>query len=278
MSLILTPCPKESPNLHRPLTCLKNIGPKRAEVLARKGIYTPLDLLCFMPLRYEDRSRFVTLEEAGNGESVLISGKVLSGGEQRFFRSGKRLFRIVIGQGSKRLELIWFHYKKPHLLGFCRSGLEVMVYGRLTRDRGRNRMIHPEISLLDSEASESVLGFYPVYPAVAGLSANFMRSLVKQALKDCGEFLLDPVPREVLRRLDLPELGAAVKEVHRPPREARLDLLNRFRTRAQQRLIFNGFFHFMLNVTLRRAFARKRPGPVFSVPRDFPARFEAAVS
>ncbi|MBW2358903.1 MAG: hypothetical protein JRF21_09490, partial [Deltaproteobacteria bacterium] len=47
--------------LNRPITSLKGIGPKRAELLLRKGIKTVLDLIFFTPTRYEDRSRVLPI-------------------------------------------------------------------------------------------------------------------------------------------------------------------------------------------------------------------------
>ena len=83
----------EIPQLNRPLISLKGIGPKRAELLAERGLHTLLDLLLFTPIRYEDRRKVTVLSEAKEGQPVLVRGKVVSGREERFFRSRKRLLR-----------------------------------------------------------------------------------------------------------------------------------------------------------------------------------------
>jgi ATP-dependent DNA helicase RecG len=86
-----------------PVTSLKGIGPKRAELLEMKGIKTVLDLMFFTPNRYEDRSRISQIGKTVDGQSVLVRGKVLSGREEMFFRRGKGLFRIIIKDVTARL-------------------------------------------------------------------------------------------------------------------------------------------------------------------------------
>ncbi|MBK5101984.1 MAG: hypothetical protein JJE15_13485, partial [Desulfobacteraceae bacterium] len=66
---------------------MKGIGPKRAELLAQRGLTTIQDLLIFTPIRYEDRSRVLPIANAQEGPKVLVRGEVISGGEERFFRS-----------------------------------------------------------------------------------------------------------------------------------------------------------------------------------------------
>jgi RecG-like helicase len=94
---------KHIPELNRPLIALKGIGPKRAEFMARKGLHTLIDLLLFSPIRYEDRRRVLPIDKITDGMSVWVRGKVRSGREERFLRSGKGLFTKM----------------KPAVLTFC---------------------------------------------------------------------------------------------------------------------------------------------------------------
>src|SRR4030042_2705269 len=126
--------PKDSPikqlqTLSMPLSHLRGVGPGRAALLARKGLYTILDLLYFTPLRYEDRTRISPIRELRDGSPALVKGRVLRGGEERFYKSRKRLFRISIEDDDDELELLWFHYRKPHLTAFCDPGAGLMAYG-----------------------------------------------------------------------------------------------------------------------------------------------------
>ncbi len=266
---------KRIPELNLPITSLKGIGPKRAELLAVKGITTVLDLIFFTPNRYEDRSRVFPIGKTVEGQAVLVCGKVLSGREERFFRRGKKgLFRIVIMDATARLELIWFNYRKVHLDCFTGQGLEVMAYGRIRINRGGRQMIHPDIKAINRDKVKEILSFYPIYPQVTGISRQVVRSAVIQALEKYQEIQKDEIPREISRRIGLPELGEAVKCVHFPPEGASIDLLNQHETTYHKRLIFDRFFRVMLNIAFRRRLNKNRAGIVFSIPKDLLSRLE----
>ena len=69
---------KQVPELRRPLTFLKGVGPGRAALFAGRGLHTLLDLLFYLPLRYEDRRVISPIDEAEkvNVPLMLIHGSV----------------------------------------------------------------------------------------------------------------------------------------------------------------------------------------------------------
>ena len=265
---------KQIPELSRPLNSLKGIGPKRADLLAQKGLYVIIDLLFFTPIRYEDRSKILPISQAEEGQTVLVKGKVIFSGEERFFRSGKRLFKITIEDETSNLELLWFQYTKAHFSRFTVEGLELMAYGNVQKNQGVKQMIHPDITLVDQENEEGVLGFYPVYPAIDGISGRVLRSTIRQALGQYKEKLVDAVPRDITRHLGLPELGEALRGVHFPAERSSIDLLNQLRTNDHQRLTFDSFFNVMLNMAFRKKTRERRRGIVFSIPENLMHQFE----
>ncbi len=265
---------KHIPELNRPLIALKGIGPKRAEFMARKGLHTLIDLLLFSPIRYEDRRRVLPIDKTTDGMSVWVRGKVRSGREDRFFRSGKGLFRIRIQDETGSLDLLWFHYRKAHLSTFARQGLTLMAYGCIRKNRGKPQMIHPDIGLADTDKEKDLLGFYPVYSVIQGIPGQVLRSAIRHVLDQYQEYLVDPVPRKITCRLALPEFAEAIRCVHMPPGELSTDLLNRFRTKYHQRLTFDRFFHVMLGIAFGKKARESRAGPAFSVPKGLLPRLE----
>jgi ATP-dependent DNA helicase RecG len=259
--------PNEMNNaLSLPVTSLKGIGEKRARALAGKGIHTLVDLLYFTPIRYEDRREIVSIDGASEGKPVLIKGVVVSGKEEKFYRSGKRLFRIVIRDQSGNLDLLWFQYRRAHLNHLNTHGLEVLVYGKIQKNYGRKQMIHPEVTVLDGGKRDIPLGLYPVYPNIPGISMQVLRPIIKDVLEQYGDAIPDGVPRHVTRRLGLPTLSEAVRGVHAPPNEMSVDQLNRLKSKYHQRLLFDKFFWFMMQIVSRKRRRKTRPGPVFTVP------------
>ncbi len=69
----------------------------------------------------------------------------------------------------------------------------------------------------------------------------------------------DPLPAASARRLKLPDRWTAIRDIHFPPPEADLRLLNAFRSPAQFRLIFEEFFWLECGLALKRSKARSCP-------------------
>jgi ATP-dependent DNA helicase RecG len=127
---------KQVQPVSRPLSTLQGIGPKRAGLFARKGIHTLLDLFFLTPLRYEDRTSVRSIRETQEGVISLIRGRVVQGGEQRLFPGKTRIFKILLRDASGEMELLWFHYRKPHLMRFTSPGTELFVCGMVRTKPG----------------------------------------------------------------------------------------------------------------------------------------------
>jgi ATP-dependent DNA helicase RecG len=260
---------REVQKLTLPLTHLKGVGPKRATLMAQKGLRTILDLLFFTPVRYEDRTQISLIDEAEVGIPVLVKGRVVHGREERFFASRKRIFRVFIEDEGSRLALLWFHYRKPHLSKYASPGMGLLAYGTIQENRGQRQMIHPEITIVREDGPETVrsqLGFYPVYSSVRGISANILRRMIREALNSYLASLIDPIPREITRRLSLPDLAEAIRYVHFPSQRASLDHLDQFNTPFHKRLLFDRFFLVMLTMAFRKKSKERRRSPILSVP------------
>jgi len=261
--------PKQVQTLSSPVSHLRGVGPKRAGLLAQKGIHTVLDLLFFTPIHYEDRTTICPLREVEEGVPCLVNGEVVSGGEEKFYKSRKRLFRIRLRDEKSVLDLLWFNYKEPHLSRFAAQGTRLLVYGTIRLSRGRPQMIHPEVSLYarggDGD-TENLLAFYPVYSAVAGISGAALRSFIRSALDQYAGALVDPVPPETAHGLGLPTLDQALRFVHFPDREASIDDLNQSRTPSHRRLIFDRFFLVMIVMAFRKKSREKGICPAFFTP------------
>jgi ATP-dependent DNA helicase RecG len=243
---------KSIQKLTLPVSTLKGVGPKRAEFFARKGIRTILDLLFFTPIRYEDRTKITPIREVQEGIPVQVQGKVVFGKEERFFRSRKRLFRLMIRDEGAGLELLWFNYRKPHLSAIAVQGATLLAYGSVNWNHGRRQMVHPEVMKPAAEPLDELLGFYPVYSSVEGMSSAMVRSLMVKALQDHLSSLIDPVPAQLAETLGLPSLEEALRSVHFPPKACSITDLNAGGTAFHKRLLFDRFFLVMVTIAFRK--------------------------
>ncbi|MFZ0449494.1 MAG: ATP-dependent DNA helicase RecG [Desulfatiglandaceae bacterium] len=263
---------RKRPELCLPLTTLKGVGPRRAELLAQKGLLTPLDLLYFVPIRYEDRTCVLPVSDARHGDRVWVKGKPLVAREAFFPKSRKRLFKAVIEDGSGQVNLFWFHYKKAYLLNLIKKGREVMVFGEIQEKGSEKQIIHPEIKPATVGDQGDDLCIYPIYTVVDGIPPRTLKSLISKALEQYGGYVEDPVPRDIRERRGLPDLREALEGLHRPPPEADMELLERKKSPYHQRLAFDFHLKTLLNLELRKRVRRHQKVPPLTVSEDLMER------
>lgn len=259
---------KRVQTLSSPVSSLKGVGPRRSAFLLNKGLRTVLDLLFYIPVRYEDRTRIAPIRQAAEGERAQVRGRVLSGGEEYFPRTRKRLFRILIQDEGGVMELLWFHYRKPHLDAFTSPGLELIAYGTVRAGSHGKQMIHPDVRAAN-DGPQQGMGIFPVYSEIAGLSTSAVRKIMADGLLQYLPSLKDPVPEAARKEIGLPDLGSAVRNLHFPDPSTSLEDLNGFRTPFHRRILFDRFFLILLLMGFVRKKRMKRPAPPWSIPSSF---------
>ena len=247
---------------------LKGVGPRRAELLAKRGIRTFEDLLGYLPFRYEDRIRFAKIREIVPSQVYTVQAQVLSGSLVRYTRARGGMYHLLVRDDSGSLACKFFH--GFYLEGKFKAGQRIVLHGKADLDPnrpGRIEMINPEYELLDSgEADSTEVGrIVPIYEAIGGVTSRVMRRIIYAALENLGGTLPDPLPGELLARHKFPSRGEAIQFVHFPPRTESVEALNSFRSQAHQRLIFEEFFFYQLSVAMRRKAAQQQPGIAFRV-------------
>ena len=258
-------------DLATPVTYVKGVGPQRAEALAAKGIATAGDLLFYAPFRYEDRTNVKPLARLAPGEMASVIAIVESIRTPRFRRGNLGMVEVVFQDGAGgRLLAKWFH-AASYLAKILEPGARVALYGKVDYDTYSRElsMMHPEYELLrgdDDEGDESLHTgrIVPVYEAAGKVSTRVLRSVLKR-LTDALPHIPDPLPDDIRRRLRLPALESAIREVHFPTPDTDLRLLNSFRSPAQYRLIFEEFFWLETGMALKHSQARTEHGIAFAL-------------
>lgn len=80
-------------------TRLQGVGPKLMRSLERLGVATIGDLLCIVPIRYEDRTELRPIGSLKPGERVLIEGDIAIS-EVVYGRRRSLLCRLADGTGG----------------------------------------------------------------------------------------------------------------------------------------------------------------------------------
>ena len=239
--------------LATPLQFLKGVGPRKAADFARAGLQSVEDLLYRFPRRYEDRSRLQSIASLREGQTVSISGEVITCGLRATRRPGFRIFEALMRDASGTVRLSWFN--SAFLKDQIRAGQRLVVYGTFERNQYSGLQItNPQFEVVDDDEIETLHTgrIVPVYERARSITPKMQRRLVADALDPLGADLPDPLPAELRARLQLPARHEALRLAHFPPVDAPLDELNAFRSGAQRRLILEEFFRFQVGLLLRR--------------------------
>jgi ATP-dependent DNA helicase RecG len=247
---------------------LKGVGPQRSETLASRGILTVADLLLYLPFRYEDRIRFNRIAEIAPGGTYTIHGTVADAGIARFTRGRGAIFHLVLQDSSGTLPCKFFH--GGYMQGRFKVGQEMVVHGKADFDPrrpGRIEMINPQCELLGTETADSTeMGrIVPIYEAIGNVGSRILRRVIYGALQNLAAVPPEALPARFLERYEFPTRGDALRFVHFPPADVRVEFLNEFRSPAHRRLIFEELFLYQLSLALRRKEAEQRPGISFRV-------------
>lgn len=196
------------------INTLKGVGPALAEKLHKLGIYAVADLLFYLPLRYEDRTKITAIRAVQARELAQIEGVV----DNVNVQFGKRRSLVAtVTDSSGQLQIRLFHFNKAMQERYQKGG-RARLYGEVRFGRFGHEMVHPELHwLADAQHAPMQETLTPVYPTTEGLSQYSFRKLMDQALTQINTSgILDLLPAQLLRQHQLPSITQALLTVHKP--------------------------------------------------------------
>ena len=117
------------------LTYLKGVGPRRAEILAKRGLRTIEDLLGYLPFRYEDRIRFAKIRDIAPERVYTIRARVLSGSLVRYTRARGGMYHLLVRDETGSLPCKFFHAQ--YLEKRFKAGQQLVLHGKAEVDAMR---------------------------------------------------------------------------------------------------------------------------------------------
>ncbi len=200
--------------LQQPVQYVRGVGPRLAQAFARLGIRTVEDLLYHVPRRYEDRRRFTTVYAAPHDAFATFRVKVVRLREPPL-RSPKKLTEVYVTDGTAvAVAKFW---GRRHLDKVLAPGTEIVLWGRVRRERGQIEIDSPEFERATGEDETLHTGrVVPVHPATEQLSPRVVRRAVHAALETFAARVPEPVPEAVRARYGLMPVAEALRRVHFP--------------------------------------------------------------
>ncbi|HEU4517263.1 MAG TPA: DEAD/DEAH box helicase, partial [Steroidobacteraceae bacterium] len=257
----------------RAVTSLKGVGPALAKRLAKLGIANVADLLFWLPTRYEDRTHIVPIGSLRSGTRAAVEGTIEL--TEVVYR-GRRSLLVRLADGTGFLTLRFFHFSAAQQLQLTR-GARLRCFGEVRRGKHGPEIVHPEYKDADAPDKQAVQDVLtPIYPVTVGVQQGRLRNLTAQALAAVADGELpDFLPPDVVNELGLPGLHEALRYVHRPPPDAKLDELAAGRHPAQRRLAFEELLAHQLSLRQLRAAIRRDPAFPVRAPGALAARLLA---
>lgn len=190
---------------------LKGVGERRAALFNKKGIKTVEDLLYYFPRSHEDRSETKEIENCMEGETVCVSVTVFSPVKDTQVRRNLLVSTMAVCDSTGALNIVW--YNNRYVKGRFMTGDEYIMYGKITRSRGKLEMVNP---VYEKKGDERFTGkIVPLYPLTEGLTQKLLQSSMELAIKDTGR-LEEYIPSEIRDKYNIAELNYAMKNIHFP--------------------------------------------------------------
>jgi ATP-dependent DNA helicase RecG len=253
----------------RPLQAIKvsvlevrGVGPRIAELLAKKEIKTVEDLIYFCPIRYEDRRLVKSIGSLKEGERASVVGRVVSSKESLSRNRRKRIRTAVLEDGTGTIVLTWFRFVRQYLSALCRKGNLLFTTGQVGRFGGTLQMVHPDAFLLDDEEdADTRQAILPIYSELEGIKQGTVRRLMREALTDYAGSIESHIPTEIERAHKIPSLRTAFSNLHNPDGGT----FDESSQRAfYRRLILEEFFLFQAALLLKGRELKEERGIAFA--------------
>lgn len=238
--------------LNSPVTVLRGIGQKRAELLKKLNIITCADLIRYFPRGYLDMSKTTAIDELVNGQTATVVAKVSSDISRR---TGKRVTRFLFSvSDQKRNTLFVTLYNQKYLAEHLHPGMTILLHGTVSVEGVIRRMDSPKVKI------DAMPEIEAIYPLAEGISQISLSKNIATALQACEQQLKEMLLPSVRQQYGFPEIKEAFRAIHFPktPDEAE---------RAKNRFIFEELFLFTIGVRILKLRVRKLDAPKLE-PKD----------
>jgi ATP-dependent DNA helicase RecG len=259
-------------------SAVKGIGPRLAEKFSRIGLNTVEDFLYTLPHRYEDRREIRKIARLREGCREVFYGEILAASESFTSRSRRRIWEVVVGDGSGQVSLKWFHYRKEWMKKTWAVGRRGFFSGEVKRFGTVREVHHPDAEFLapgespEQAAKADPLSFgrlLPVYPLTEGLHQKTARKIWKEVVDRYAPAAVSPLPEALRRRRGLLPLPEALRQAHWPEADASLADLERGTDPARRTLVYDEFYFLELGLALKRQGVVLEAGIPFQVTHRY---------
>ena len=253
--------------------------------LKKLRIHTVSDLLYHLPTRYEDISQIQSVGGLVVGSDAVVYGKVGGLKTRKTWKGRRPISEGWVEDGSARIKIMWFN--QPYIAKMMVDGAYVKLAGKVSGTAEKPYLSNPEIETVgelpidrhDSLFKDTGNGdetLYPVYREVKGVTSKWMYHTIQKCFKGgVLESLEDPLPEDILKKYNLPNLRTALVWIHAPKKAEHTEA-------ARKRFAFEEVFY--IQVTKQQERTQLRTENAYRIHTETPhieaftERFEFALT
>src|SRR3989338_4599006 len=147
---------------------LRNVGPRNISKLNKLGIKTVKDLLRHFPVRYEDYTEIIPINQAEPGQKVNIQGEVMQISSRRIFPRRMSVTNAIVSDSSGAIKVVWFN--QPYIENQLTEGTLVSLAGKVSLNKHGLYLSSPVYERIGSGIDiqsgglKHTSGLVPIYP------------------------------------------------------------------------------------------------------------------
>ena len=241
-------------DLKKDIKYIKGVGPNRAVLLNKLGIFTLKDLIEYYPRDYEDRSKPKKIIELVDGEIALVKATVQTRLVEARIRKGLILYKVKVADETGFLEITW--YNQSYLKNQIKQGDTYSFFGKVSFKYNKKEMNSPVFDLENKTKNTGKI--IPIYPLTYNLSQNVIRTIMENGMREVNGNLKETLPEYILKENNLYDINLATKQIHFPDNFEKYD-------KARKRLVFEELLIMQLALlNLKKSYTTEEKGIQFS--------------
>ena len=242
-------------HINDPVTALVGCGPKKAEALARLGIYTVGELIRHYPRGYQNRGEIRAIADAVSGETASFALTVGTQPTSVRLKGGRNMTKCRGVDESGSCTLVFFN--QPYIKDTLRVGETFRFWAKAVKGRSGLELYPSAVERVTE--FKPLRGFFPLYPLASGLTQKLMSSLIEVALDGLSpDDIMEVLPPDVITAFGVCGEYEAYRYLHFPSTFSDID-------RGRSRFMAEELFLFACSVAKNRESRKSGTAPVMKM-------------
>jgi len=240
-------------NLVSTIDELEGVGPKRAELFRKAGIFTVEDLLYYSPLRYEDWRTITSIKDLKPGKEYCIFGELVKMYSRKSKSREYTIVSIILNDGTGAVEASFLN--QAFLLKTFKTGMRIAMRGMVNPPFHGHTLVfsNPHYHVIRGDGYSPIGSIIPVYERIGSISSNTIRNIIINAMEKLEDEFERCVPESIAQKAGLIDKRTALKSLHYPTEKDDITLLEQFKTAGQFSLIFEELFFLQMGLAFQKA-------------------------